>query len=212
MHRASFHGLGLALLVLLATLVAAPAQAHDYLVSSTPEQGATLDAAPAQVSVEFNTSIGERFAQVAVVGPDGTTYQQGDPVVDGPTVTQAVAPVPSGGPVTISYRIVSSDGHPIGGTVTFTVAERSTAARPDDAAPGPEPTPADAAPDPEPTPADAVEPVSADGEPAEASESGSGVSPIVVLVALFAASVVVAGAITFVVLRRRSAQPEEPVT
>jgi copper resistance protein C len=195
MHRASFRGLGLALLLLVATLVATAAQAHDYLVSSTPEQGATLDAPPTQVSVEFNTSIGERFAQVAVVGPDGTTYQQGDPVVDGPRVTQAVAPIPAGSTVTISYRVVSSDGHPIGGTVGFTVAEQAGDTSPDD--------PVATA---QPTPTDVVEPAAVtDSATGGASETdGDGSTPIGWLIALFAASAVLAGLATFVVSRRRS--------
>jgi methionine-rich copper-binding protein CopC len=122
--RSSVTGLVVAALaVVTAGLVAAPgAHAHDYLVGSTPEQGATLTTPPSEVVLEFNTSIGQQFAQVAVVGQDGSTYQSGDPVVAGATVTQALDALPDAGDVTISYRVVSSDGHPIGGTVPFTIA------------------------------------------------------------------------------------------
>lgn len=120
--------LGVLLGLLGALAFAAPTHAHDYLVSSTPESGASVSTPPQQVSLEFNTAIGQQFAQVAVVGPDGTTYQDGDPLVDGPSVTQAVSGLPADVDVTISYRVVSSDGHPIGGTVPFTV----TAAAQDD--------------------------------------------------------------------------------
>jgi len=113
--------------MLPALLVVGPAGAHDYLVGSTPENGETVASAPTQVQLDFNTSIGEQFAQVAVIDSDGATYQQGDPVVDGPRVVQAVADVPDGVELTISYRVVSSDGHPIGGTVPFTVAAAEAA-------------------------------------------------------------------------------------
>ncbi len=201
MHRASFRGLGLALLLLLGMLVVPPAQAHDYLVSSSPDQGATIDSPPGQVSLEFNTSIGQQFAQVAVVGPDGATYQQRDPVVDGATVTQAVAPIPAGESVTISYRVVSSDGHPIGGTVAFTVAEQAGGTSPDDAAASSGPTPtaqptgtAQATP----TPIDAVEPASATND---STDGDTSLLPW--LLAIFAASAAIAGAVTFVLVRRR---------
>jgi methionine-rich copper-binding protein CopC len=112
-----------ALAVVTLGLVSAPgAHAHDYLVGSTPEQGTTVATPPNEVVLEFNTSIGQQFAQVAVVGQDGATFQSGAPVVDGATVTQAVDGLPDAGDVTISYRVVSSDGHPIGGTVPFTIA------------------------------------------------------------------------------------------
>ncbi len=135
-----------ALLGLLAVLaLAAPAQGHDYLVSSTPNSGASVSTPPQQVSLEFNTAIGQQFAQVAVVGPDGTTYQDGPPLVDGPSVTQAVSGLPDDIDVTISYRVVSSDGHPIGGTVPFTVAaaaqDDSSAAAPTSEQPSPPATP-----------------------------------------------------------------------
>lgn len=137
--RSSVPGLVVAgLAVVAAGLVAAPgAHAHDYLVGSSPEQGATVTTPPSEVVLEFNTSIGQQFAQVAVVGQDGSTYQSGDPVVDGATVTQTVDALPDAGDVTISYRVVSSDGHPIGGTVPFTIAAGG------DAAAGEQTTPTD---------------------------------------------------------------------
>jgi methionine-rich copper-binding protein CopC len=130
MRRASLRSLGAVAALLAALLLAPSAHAHDYLVSSSPEQGATLAEPPTEVMLEFNTSIGQQFAQVAVVGTDGAGYAQGEPTVDGAVVTQAVADLPAGAAVTISYRVVSSDGHPIGGTVTFSIAAEGDEAAP----------------------------------------------------------------------------------
>ena len=122
MPRRAVVALGILTTALLVLGLAPTASAHDYLVSSTPGEGDQLERPPAEVALSFNTSVGEQFAQVAVVDVDGATYQVGDPVVAGPTVTQQVADLPPGRDYTVSYRVVSSDGHPIGGTVGFSVA------------------------------------------------------------------------------------------
>jgi copper resistance protein C len=130
------------LAALLAALVLAPvALAHDTLVSSTPAAGEEVPRPPEQVVLTFSATIGEQFAQVAVVDGAGTTYQVGQPAVDGPTLTQAVADLPAGEPLTISYRVVSSDGHPIGGTVPFTVAAAAGGTPSPSAEPTPQETP-----------------------------------------------------------------------
>ena len=122
MPRRAVAALGLVVTVLLLLGHAPAASAHDYLVSSTPGEGEQVDVPPTEVALSFNTSVGQQFAQVAVVDADGTTYQVGEPLVDGPTVTQQVTALAPGRDYSISYRVVSSDGHPIGGTVGFTVA------------------------------------------------------------------------------------------
>jgi methionine-rich copper-binding protein CopC len=193
MHRAWFRGLGAALMVAV-LLVAGPAQAHDYLVGSTPEQGAMLDAPPTQVSLEFNTAIGQKFAQVAVVGPGGATFQQGDPVVDGAVVTQQVDAIPPGSAVTISYRVVSSDGHPIGGTVPFTVAAGTA-----DAQQTPDTT---TAATPTATPAQTASDDVAPAATSTGAEAGGG-SLLPWMGLLFAAAATIAGVVTFAISRRR---------
>lgn len=204
MHRGRFRGLGAAGLataaLLAALLLVAPAQAHDYLVGSTPEQGSSLDAAPSQVALQFNTAIGERFAQVAVVGPDGTAYSSGDPVVDGAAVTQAVTGIPAGTDVTISYRVVSSDGHPIGGTVGFAVAASASAPDPEASPSAPDPTPSTEAP------TDATVPTTEDTvDPAATSTDSGGLGPLLPWVALLlVGSATVAGVATFAISRRRA--------
>lgn len=174
-----------------------PAAAHDYLIGSVPEQGETVQAPPTEVSLEFNTSIGERFAQVAVVDDAGTTFQVGEPVVDGATLTQAVDGLQAGMAVTISYRVVSSDGHPIGGTVPFAVA----AAAGETAADG------EAAAATDPTPAtDTTPPTTTDSTTetaATSSEDSSTVSPVVWVAAAAVAVLLAVGALT---LGRRRAR------
>lgn len=119
----------------LALLVPTPVWAHASLVDSSPRQNDTLDQLPAQVRFEFNEEMSPP-AYVVVTDPDGTSLTVGDPVVDGPVVTQEIADGPDGA-YTMAYRAVSEDGHPITGEITFTVGE----------APATEPAPPPATPD-----------------------------------------------------------------
>lgn len=99
-------------------LAAAPAAAHAGLTGSTPEDGAVLAAPPAEVRLTFSEAVREP-AYVVVTAPDGTR-SPGEAVVEG---ADAVQELPEGGAGgwTIAYRVVSADGHPITGELSFTV-------------------------------------------------------------------------------------------
>ncbi|WP_239101208.1 copper resistance CopC family protein [Microbispora amethystogenes] len=111
------------------TLVATPASAHNVLVSSDPKDGAALDSLPHTVTLTFDQAVRRDFARIAVTGPDGAHYEDGDVTVEGGKVSIAVRPpapwgkafnVPAGS-YAIGYRIVSNDGHPVTGTIRFTL-------------------------------------------------------------------------------------------
>jgi hypothetical protein len=102
-------------------LSATPAAAHTTLVGSNPDDGATLAGPPAEVTLEFSDPVPQDFTQVAVLDADDNHYEDGAPQVAGGIVTQAVHDLPAGD-YRISYRVGSSDGHPVTGVLTFTVA------------------------------------------------------------------------------------------
>jgi methionine-rich copper-binding protein CopC len=199
-------GLVVALLALVGGVLVAPmALAHDDLVSSTPTAGSTVTSLPREVSLTFSAAIGEQFAQVAVVDADGTPYQAGPPLVQGDTVTQAVDGLPASGALSVNYRVVSSDGHPISGSVPFTVeavAEPRPTAEPTDA---PEPT-ATAAPTPEPgvaTPDPVTE--TADATPVAVQPTATeGTGSAAPLWLLGGAAALALGGLAFWLTRRRS--------
>ncbi|MBP2707020.1 copper resistance protein CopC [Microbispora sp. RL4-1S] len=103
-------------------LFAAPAQAHNVLVGSDPKDGARLTAAPARVTLTFDQAVRRDFARIAVTGPDGAHYEQGDVGVSGDDVFIGLRAGASG-TYQIGYRIVSNDGHPVTGTLTYTVGD-----------------------------------------------------------------------------------------
>jgi copper resistance protein C len=111
-------------LATLALLLTAPsvAQAHDELVGSSPQAGATLDAAPAQVELQFSGEIQELGTQVVVTADDGTTVSDGPARVDRTTVLQPLAADLPVGAYTVDWRVTSADGHPLSDEFSFTVA------------------------------------------------------------------------------------------
>jgi len=93
--------------------------AHQRLVSSAPADGARVPA-PSRVRLVFSEPVLRRFVQVVVLAPDGAQVQKGTEV-DGPTVTIRLTRLAATGRYSVQYRVASADGHPVTGTVRFTV-------------------------------------------------------------------------------------------
>lgn len=113
--------------VLVVLGVPAPASAHTELVGTTPADGSQLPRAPRTVALEFSGAVDPAFATL-VVSVDG-----GNPsrlrVVAGATPSTVQATVPPADTQTsgqtrwrVDYRVTSVDGHPIQGTLNFSVA------------------------------------------------------------------------------------------
>ena len=107
-------------LLVIAGLVAPAVLAHAQLLSSDPKTGASLPTAD-EVSLTFSEDINPDFVQIVAEGPDGDVAD-GDPLVAGAVVTQPILPTGSG-LHTVTYRVVSNDGHPVSGSVTFTLTD-----------------------------------------------------------------------------------------
>ncbi|GAA4522912.1 copper resistance protein CopC [Brachybacterium paraconglomeratum] len=111
--------------MLLAVLLAmpAPAQAHDTLLSTDPEDGATLETSPEALTFTFSADVLEVSPLVRISDESGTELAEIVPTVDGPVATATLEePLPAG-TLTIQWRVVSSDGHPIEGTQTLTIEQ-----------------------------------------------------------------------------------------
>ena len=121
--------MGLLLIALCAFFVAAPsaAFAHDELIGSSPSDGELLETAPAEIDLRFSADPleGDGATDVLVIDPSGAEVQQGEPVLDRNGVIQGISGADERGTYTVVWRIVSSDGHPISGELTFSVGETS---------------------------------------------------------------------------------------
>jgi methionine-rich copper-binding protein CopC len=124
--------IGVALVVLVCWASGAgSAAAHTALASSDPTNGATVGTAPAVVTLTFNEEINPAFANVVISSDDGRNWASGSPLVAGPELRASVSPdLPPGGVYTVGYRVVSGDGHPVTGSLAFTVAGVPGAAAP----------------------------------------------------------------------------------
>jgi hypothetical protein len=102
----------------------APAFAHDVPVGSAPAAGATLTTGPAEVRFDFNAPVRQGPNTITVVGPNGTHWERtANATVSGNSVSTQVAPLGPAGVYTAGYRIISADGHPVTGEITFTLAK-----------------------------------------------------------------------------------------
>jgi methionine-rich copper-binding protein CopC len=113
--------LGLALLV----SVSGPASAHAALVGSDPVDGSSLAAAPTTISFTFNENVAKP-AYVAIAAPDGSQVAVTDVRAIDKSVTATLEDVDQRGTYSASYRVVSADGHPVTGTVTYDVTAGRT--------------------------------------------------------------------------------------
>jgi copper resistance protein C len=122
--------LGAAAVACVAALVlATPASAHDVLVGSDPARGGTVTTGPSQVRLDFNAPVQFGADEITVLGPDGGHYERTQTAtVTGNSVSTAVAPLGPAGTYTVGYRIISADGHPVSGEITFTLATAGTGA------------------------------------------------------------------------------------
>lgn len=104
-----------------------PAAAHDELVSTNPADGATLTEAPASLELTYSGDIMDVDGanQVRVTNAAGDSVTDGAADIDGKVVTQDLATADADDTYTVTWRVVSSDGHPIQGTFTYTVGQGS---------------------------------------------------------------------------------------
>ena len=124
---------------LLALLfVPSTATAHSNPVETNPANGARLEALPAEVTLTFNET--PKTVDIVLASPDGDVTQLTTQVM-GETIKVRLPAAGPRGAYTLSYRVVSADGHPVSGSVAFRVttgpapATAARAAAPPTAAP-----------------------------------------------------------------------------
>lgn len=120
-------GLVLLLSALAMLFSSAPAFAHSSLRASSPADGASIAAPLHQVGLEFSENV-QSPAFLVVTAPGGSSVGVGAAVVVDSTVTQPLKRLTEAGRYTIGYRIVSADGHPITGALSFTLTSGASSA------------------------------------------------------------------------------------
>lgn len=123
----------LALALLLALLVPAQAWAHAQLLSTDPADNAVLASSPQALHLYFNEPVTP--LAMSLIGSDGVSTDLLAATTGGETVTVTLPEAGYQGTQVLSWRVVSTDGHPIGGSLVFSVGAVTGAAAPASADP-----------------------------------------------------------------------------
>lgn len=109
---------GLATLLSVLCL-ATGASAHATLVSTVPADGSVLVLQPASVQLRFNEEVTP--AIVSVIDAAGRTREDAVVRVAGDTLIVTLPDNLPRGTQVVSYRVTSEDGHPVGGSMVFSI-------------------------------------------------------------------------------------------
>jgi hypothetical protein len=110
------------LLVVLGAGVAVPAWAHADIESSLPTDGSTLGAPPDALVFTFREDLLPEGSAITLTDLDADErLPLGEVAVTGPTVSVGWPAGAGAGRFRSAYRVVSADGHPITGSIMFTV-------------------------------------------------------------------------------------------
>lgn len=106
--------------VLAAVAAASPAAAHSELRGSVPAAGAVLDCAPAHIELQFNDGVQltalrlHRLDGAEIVLPRRSIREARLETIDLPSLEP--------GEFRAEWRIISADGHDVGGAIPFSVS------------------------------------------------------------------------------------------
>ncbi len=147
MKRATL-GSVLVAIVLLLIAQAPSVSAHTELLLSDPAAGATLDAVPTEVLMTFSEDLLPETVKVSVADGNGMVIRVLDLIVDGAYVTVSWPAGLTGPDYTVNYRVVSQDGHPVSGSVSFTAGPAAASPAPVSSPVGSVTVPVTTVPDP----------------------------------------------------------------
>lgn len=112
--------------VLLAALVLAlapprAAEAHAALARSEPVDGGQVATAPATARLTFSEPVAPLVLRL--LGPDGAMHDLEGASLEGDSLVVPLPPSAGDGTYVLSYRVVSQDGHPVGGALVYAVGD-----------------------------------------------------------------------------------------
>ncbi|MCC8958301.1 CopD family protein [Bradyrhizobium sp. Pear77] len=117
---------GLAAL-LLALCLATSAHAHAVLIAAEPADGSVVTEAPKTVVLRFNEAVAP--TAVSLLDAAGKPRDVAIRAVDQSVMVTLPADLPQGTQV-VSYRVVSQDGHPVAGSLLFSIGVVTGSAAP----------------------------------------------------------------------------------
>ena len=113
--------------VLLVVIPVSGAAGHAGLAFSNPEDGATLDVAPEEVVLTFTEELLTDLVEISVLDAQDNPVVVTEVPQTPPPGTDVKVPWPADlppGDYSVAFRVVSADGHPVTGRVTFSYAQQ----------------------------------------------------------------------------------------
>lgn len=107
---------------------ASPAAAHAELESTDPVGGAVLTSAPEQVTLSFSEPVVASDDAIRLFDANGDRVATGRPTHPDRRGAELVADLPDldDGAYIVTWRVISSDSHPVHGAFTFRVGDGTT--------------------------------------------------------------------------------------
>ena len=115
--------LGAALLLLVPVSGAA---GHASLTSTDPVDGSELAVAPEEVTLTFSEELLNELVEVSILDAAGELVMATEAEQTPPPGTDVIVPWPADlppGQYSVAFRVVSEDGHPVTGQVSFSYAD-----------------------------------------------------------------------------------------
>jgi copper transport protein len=99
------------------------AQAHASLIRSEPADRVVVAQSPAIIQLTFNEPVSP--LALRLIGPTGESIALKDAAVKGNSIAATPSAVLPRGTHLLSWRVISLDGHPVGGALTFSIGAPS---------------------------------------------------------------------------------------
>lgn len=117
------------LLVILCLLLPQTVFAHAILQHANPGQGSHLDKSPDQIVLTFNEYLGDDLYKLKVKDKHGQTVTKNQPKLSQKhRKVKLNIPKLDDGVYTVTYKVISADGHPVDSSYTFSVGDVSNSA------------------------------------------------------------------------------------
>jgi copper transport protein len=115
--------LALVAALLLPLACATDVDAHASLLTAVPADGAVMPDPPAALTLTFNEAVSPLV--VRLIGPDGQSIAPLRVAAENATITVAAPQRLQRGTHVLSWRVISADGHPVGGSLIFSIGAPS---------------------------------------------------------------------------------------
>lgn len=106
-------------LIFACVAMCSQAFAHAALTGTSPKDGDVVQSAPSRLSLSFSEPVSP--LALNLIKPDGTTIALEDFVLRDRTVDIETPQDLGAGTHVLTWRVVSEDGHPVGGSVTISM-------------------------------------------------------------------------------------------